>query len=378
MLLAPSDLTRYTALTTHSIAQKQHVPFRASFAVLSGFVRSMFDAVEEGTVDEDYRRYSSSAPPPGSGSRSAGEDAGGGGATSEGGAVGAGSEALVSRAAGAARRRCLHIADAVTAVHAPPDRIILCWSAGLTSDMVADSLVALIAQADVSTAALRESARSAAHAHAHAHGDPHAAAHGETGGGGGGEGCDASMHGLEGGGGGIAGDTARVGHPAALTPAWAELVGLIHSVEASAHSEAMPGASGEGPCSEAAVRALLATLASQYGADAVRYCAGPHERTLAVDWPGPRDGGALSQLTRLPRARQGCTCSIALDTCGGVVQLEHDGDAGAGSGQQGWRVDVATETAGGGGGGAGGDADARERVLASLRRTLVLVERVRS
>ena len=43
----------------------------------------------------------------------------------------------------------------MTLVHAPPDRVLLTWSASPVSDAVADSLVALIAQTEVSQSALR-------------------------------------------------------------------------------------------------------------------------------------------------------------------------------------------------------------------------------
>lgn len=70
------------------------------------------------------------------------------------------------------RRRTLAVAGGlVTATHAPPDRVVLSWDAGPIADAVADSLVALLAQVEVSQAALRASASPCGHgghgSHAH-------------------------------------------------------------------------------------------------------------------------------------------------------------------------------------------------------------------
>jgi hypothetical protein len=121
LLLSPADVPRFTQLSTHTLAQKQHVPFRAPFELLKSFVAAMYeDTVESMTEPERDSR--------------------------------------------AAPQRQLRVSGGlVTITHAPPDRIILSWTASPAADMVADSLVAVVAQADVSLATIKATTRPHSH-----------------------------------------------------------------------------------------------------------------------------------------------------------------------------------------------------------------------
>ena len=72
----------------------------------------------------------------------------------EGGASSAVSAASAASGGGKERRGLL-VADAVAVIHAPPDRAILRWQAAPMADTIADSLVALLAQAEFSATSLR-------------------------------------------------------------------------------------------------------------------------------------------------------------------------------------------------------------------------------
>ena len=114
LLVSPTQLAAYTRLSVHPLMQKLHVQFRGRWDLLVGCVKSMYaDAVEE--------------------------EPEAGGATTTG-------------------RRLSVVGGLVVVTHAPPDRVVLSWSGGAAGDMVADSLVALAAQAEVSHAAIRGSA----------------------------------------------------------------------------------------------------------------------------------------------------------------------------------------------------------------------------
>jgi hypothetical protein len=82
-------------------------------------------------------------------------------------------------------RRYLVIADLVTVTYAPPDRVLLTWRASPQADMIADSLVAVIGQAEVSQGAIKATSRPCGHSHHHAGhthdggAHPHAAPSGE-------------------------------------------------------------------------------------------------------------------------------------------------------------------------------------------------------
>ena len=69
----------------------------------------------------------------------------------------------------------LWVAGAVRINHRPPDRVVLSWMASPGADVVADSLVAVIAHADVSAACMRLRASccggaGSKHSHEHKHG----------------------------------------------------------------------------------------------------------------------------------------------------------------------------------------------------------------
>jgi len=121
LLLAPSDLAKFTQVSLQTLAQKVHVPYRCSYSLLHDFLVSMYGraGVEEGEERENDAPPGSKGRPP---------------------------------------RKTLTVAS-VTLTHAPPDRCILSWTAAPQSDMVADSLVALIAQIGLSRITLSATSR---------------------------------------------------------------------------------------------------------------------------------------------------------------------------------------------------------------------------
>lgn len=142
LLLSPGELPQYTTLATHTVQQKLHLPYRSSYSMLRSFVRAMYAECSEGREAEEV--------------------------------------------GGTAARRFLTVADLVTLTHAPPDRVLLTWKASPQADMIADSLVAVISQAEVSQGAIRATSRPCGHAHhQHNHGSasagaqPHPAGEGE-------------------------------------------------------------------------------------------------------------------------------------------------------------------------------------------------------
>jgi cleavage and polyadenylation specificity factor subunit 3 len=132
LLLAPNEVSRFTQLASHALVQKLHVPYRATFAMLKAFVTAMYaDTVEAPAVP------------------------GGGGAAAGGAGVGGGRSDVP--------RQCLTVARLVTVSHHPPDRVILSWQASPVADMVAESLLAVIAQAEVSVASVKATSKPCAH-----------------------------------------------------------------------------------------------------------------------------------------------------------------------------------------------------------------------
>jgi hypothetical protein len=79
-----------------------------------------------------------------------------------------------SKASGSTGLYDLWVAGVVRLCHKPPDRVVLHWSSSPGADVVADSLVAVIAHADVSAACmkLRASCCGGKHVHHHAHDAP--------------------------------------------------------------------------------------------------------------------------------------------------------------------------------------------------------------
>jgi len=153
LLLQPAELARFTQLATHSLRQRLHVPYRSSFAMLKAFVRAMYTDSEE---KPEEAGAAAPAPTP---------------------AASASSSAPAPPAA--ARKRVLSVAGGlVTATHQPPDRVVLTWAASPVGDMIADSLVAVIAQAEVSQASVMRTSKPCGHSHgahgahgAHSHAD---------------------------------------------------------------------------------------------------------------------------------------------------------------------------------------------------------------
>ena len=129
LLLAPSEVSRFTQLATHTIAQKLHIPYRSSFALLKAFVTSMYnDTIEQIDVLDDNNKtaITSSTTKP---------------------------------------KHQLIVSNLVTITYAPPDRVILSWTASPISDMIADSLVAVIAQAEVSITSVKATSKGCNHSH---------------------------------------------------------------------------------------------------------------------------------------------------------------------------------------------------------------------
>jgi cleavage and polyadenylation specificity factor subunit 3 len=136
MLVAPSDVTNYTPVSTHAIQQKMHVPYRSSFELLKKFVGGMYE-VEEVDLGAQSQDAASVSNAPATGNA--------------GGANG--------------KSRVLRMKDgSVTLTYNPPDRVVLTWNTSPTSDMIADSLIAIIAQASSSPAAVKVTSK-ASHDH---------------------------------------------------------------------------------------------------------------------------------------------------------------------------------------------------------------------
>jgi cleavage and polyadenylation specificity factor subunit 3 len=139
LLLQPSELARFTPLATHSLRQRLHVPYRSSFAMLKAFVTAMYADTQEQDVDAEGQASSFTAN------------------------IKLDKSAL---ALSKLKKRALAVAGGiVVATHYPPDRVILSWAASPIGDMVADSLVAVLAQAEVSQASIKASSRPCSHDH---------------------------------------------------------------------------------------------------------------------------------------------------------------------------------------------------------------------
>jgi len=139
LLLQPSELARFTPLATHSLRQRLHVPYRSSFAMLKAFIIAMYADTKEQDVDAEGQSASFTAN------------------------VKLDKSAL---ALSKLKKRALSVANGlVLATHYPPDRVVLSWSASPIGDMVADSLVAVLAQAEVSQASVKASSKSCSHDH---------------------------------------------------------------------------------------------------------------------------------------------------------------------------------------------------------------------
>jgi hypothetical protein len=123
MLIAPSDLSKYTEVATHSIQQKQHVPYRGTLDRVRECVQAMYADVRPALFSHENNELSAIE--------------------------------AEERSHDTPCRYGLVIADTISLIHAPPDRVILSWSATPTTDMMADSLVALVSQAEASPASLR-------------------------------------------------------------------------------------------------------------------------------------------------------------------------------------------------------------------------------
>ena len=157
-LLAPADVPTFTQLQAQRVAQRQHMPFWASFAALTALLTRMFDSVHP--VEQ-------------------GVSTGGDAETSVYGAGSAGGDA--ASAAGAAGK--FATAATVDSKHTPdeavlvdgvvqverhlPDRLILVWDASPLADSIADSIMALAASVEVSPLNLTLTKAVCTHSHGH-------------------------------------------------------------------------------------------------------------------------------------------------------------------------------------------------------------------
>ena len=121
------DVEKVTELVTHQVKQTQHIPFRQSFPVLRMFLESMYVAAVRPRCEscgpqrraacdrryEDVEEYSD----PGF--------------------------------------KCLLVCGKVTVSYRPPDRVMLSWMASPSSDMVADSIAAVVLQASLGIAGMK-------------------------------------------------------------------------------------------------------------------------------------------------------------------------------------------------------------------------------
>jgi cleavage and polyadenylation specificity factor subunit 3 len=246
LLLAPSELARFTQLSTHTLAQKVHVPFRCSFGLLEDFVQGMYSGCEAV------------------------------------GGEGVGGEPRALRVAG----------GLVTLTHVPPDRVVVMWEASPQADTVADSLVAVISQLGVARAAVAASTRPCAHAHHHPGSGQGGAGEGA------GEGAGGSGDGSGGGGGGAStqhSEGCAHAHGGAEGPA-CKMTAAESAWAAAAHwSRELLSNDGAclsgGPCGAVARRARYARelLERQFGAGAVAET-GAGALTVALD------GGAVGSV----------------------------------------------------------------------------------
>ena len=312
-LVAQSDLPRFSQLTSVSLGQTLHVPFRCSFGLLEDFVRAMFSDATDAPEAADLA-------PPGRDGRPA--------------------------------RSGLSVAGGLVHVtHAPPDRAILRWNAGPQADLIADALVTVLAQVGVSRTAIAKTTRICAHGrHAHSGGSSNAMETDEAGAAAGGGDDDvvkpakcahSDVYILAG------GDEARSGAGGGGDAP--SLDGDDSSWAAREPWAAALLASDSGPCaSDGSNRAALrraATLidlfSDQFGSENV---------SLVEDRGGSGEGFALRV------------------TCDGVV-ARVDWDAPAEPGSAG-KIRVSSE----GGGGAAGTEEKTHRWLSALATTASLVD----
>jgi hypothetical protein len=178
-LMSSEDLPHFTPLTTHALLQRQHVPYRAGLPLLKAFAAALFGAVDEEVEAVDgasgavlLRGQRAERARARHLQRTANHAAAG--AIADGGKAEQDThDADEALPPGHRFRSVLVVARSIRITHAPPDRIVLEWNAAPLADTVADTLVSLISQAEVSRAsvAMHTSGAPCSHSHSHAHAD---------------------------------------------------------------------------------------------------------------------------------------------------------------------------------------------------------------
>eukprot|EP01138_Halocafeteria_seosinensis_P014412 gb/GECG01014713.1/.p1 GENE.gb/GECG01014713.1/~~gb/GECG01014713.1/.p1 ORF type:complete len:338 (+),score=43.26 gb/GECG01014713.1/:1-1014(+) len=126
-LYAPEQLESYAGIGSYEIMQREHAPYRSSFDVLKRCLELMYESVRVVKPSEYCQ--------------------------------------TLSRQSRRTSIAALSVNNAVTVVHFPPDRILLEWAADPISDMTADSILAVTAQAEISPFNLQLTSHSCAHDH---------------------------------------------------------------------------------------------------------------------------------------------------------------------------------------------------------------------
>lgn len=141
-LLAPSDLTEYTTLSSNTIKQQLTVPFHQTFKSLQFFVGRLFE-VAEGTVEVATTKKDSEQKEANADSNTS------------------------------TTLQTLSIQNSVLLTHYPGTHVIVSWESNPVADMLADSVVAVLANVQANPGAAKiignEHAHDCKHAHAHKH-----------------------------------------------------------------------------------------------------------------------------------------------------------------------------------------------------------------
>lgn len=130
LLCRPNELAKFTEkrIAKFSARQTLHIPFRSSFSLMLSFLGAMFGRVAQGTEDPRYLQPGVLKP----------------------------------------RKVVVIGKDLVRVIHNPPDRVILTWKTSPQADVIADAIVGLLAQAEVSQLAIAATSNKCSHSH-HAH-----------------------------------------------------------------------------------------------------------------------------------------------------------------------------------------------------------------
>lgn len=126
-LYAPEQLEKYASIGSYNVIQREHASYKSSFDVLKRCLQSMYESVEETGLSEYCK--------------------------------------LLAKASERTNLAALLVNKLVTVTHFPGDRIMLEWNANPMSDMTADSIIAVTAQAEVSPFNLDLTSHQCSHGH---------------------------------------------------------------------------------------------------------------------------------------------------------------------------------------------------------------------